>query len=264
MKKRPALACQTARRQLQAFHDGELSLTEQVAVLAHVEGCARCMSTLTELRVIGHSLRVLARRRRADMESVRAGLPSDVVTRLRAEDAVSWRRRVRGMFDDMHWVYPGLAAVSAALVCLVVAVSAFQLATAGSPGSDRNPVPPGARVLLPQPLAPLPPVALDDDAVFTLSGVVTRDGRVANLALLGAKASEPHDAEDEVAIARMMGAMTRTRFRPARVAGLPVAVNMVWVVTGTTVRGDGGGTGGHIHRRGVVLRAPAVARPARS
>ena len=38
-------------------------------------------------------------------------------------------------------------------MCLVVATSAFRVATAGNPGSDLNPVPPDARTLLPQPLA---------------------------------------------------------------------------------------------------------------
>ena len=35
----------------------------------------------------------------------------------------------------------------------------------------------------------------------------------------------------------MLGAMSQARFEPARVAGLPVAVNMVWLVAHTTVRG---------------------------
>jgi hypothetical protein len=35
----------------------------------------------------------------------------------------------------------------------------------------------------------------------------------------------------------MLGAMAQARFEPARVAGLPIAVNMVWLVTHTTVRG---------------------------
>jgi hypothetical protein len=35
----------------------------------------------------------------------------------------------------------------------------------------------------------------------------------------------------------MLGAMSQARFEPARVAGLPIAVNMVWLVAHTTVRG---------------------------
>jgi hypothetical protein len=44
------------------------------------------------------------------------------------------------------------------------------------------------------------------------------------------------------AVQSMLGAMSQARFEPARVAGLigqgmPIAVNMVWLVTHTTVRG---------------------------
>ena len=38
------------------------------------------------------------------------------------------------------------------------------------------------------------------------------------------------------AVENLMGAMSRARFEPARVDGLPVAMNMVWVVEHTTVR----------------------------
>jgi len=35
-----------------------------------------------------------------------------------------------------------------------------------------------------------------------------------------------------------MDAVSRARFEPAQVAGLPVAVNMVWLVARTTVRAN--------------------------
>jgi len=41
------------------------------------------------------------------------------------------------------------------------------------------------------------------------------------------------------AVQTMIGAMSQARFEPARVAGLPIAVNMVWLMTHTTVRGEG-------------------------
>ena len=53
---------------------------------------------------------------------------------------------------------------------------------------------------------------------------------------------------DEVAIVQrfgkreyMLGAVSKVRFEPARISGLPVAVNMVWLVTQTTVHAPKGG-----------------------
>ncbi|MBM3769696.1 MAG: hypothetical protein FJW27_00100 [Acidimicrobiia bacterium] len=45
------------------------------------------------------------------------------------------------------------------------------------------------------------------------------------------------DAEEARGVANLLDAVSRARFEPASVAGLPVAVNMVWMVAHTTVRG---------------------------
>jgi hypothetical protein len=38
------------------------------------------------------------------------------------------------------------------------------------------------------------------------------------------------------AVENLMGAVSRARFEPGRVDGLPAAMNMVWVVEHTTIR----------------------------
>jgi hypothetical protein len=45
------------------------------------------------------------------------------------------------------------------------------------------------------------------------------------------------DAEAAKVVANLLDAVSHARFEPASVAGLPVAVNMVWMVAHTTVRG---------------------------
>ena len=44
------LSCASSRRLLQAFHDGELAIGDQIAVGAHVEWCPRCARALADVR----------------------------------------------------------------------------------------------------------------------------------------------------------------------------------------------------------------------
>ena len=76
-----------------------------------------------------------------------------------------------------------------------------------------------------------------DDAVFALAAVVTREGRVRNLELLTPDTSALPVEERE--ILELLGAASQARFEPARAGGTPVAVNVVWLVAHTTVRGKG-------------------------
>jgi hypothetical protein len=93
-----------------------------------------------------------------------------------------------------------------------------------------------ARVQMPRALdAALSSSSATDDAVFALAAVVTREGTISNLEML--RTSGRPGAVDAKAEGALMDAMSRARFEPAQMAGLPVAVNMVWVVAHTTVRG---------------------------
>jgi hypothetical protein len=77
-----------------------------------------------------------------------------------------------------------------------------------------------------------------DESVFTLSAIVTREGHVVNVEL-----HAPDDAQlkagssEALAMKSLIDAISLARFEPARVSGLPVAVNMVWLIARTTVRG---------------------------
>jgi hypothetical protein len=155
------------------------------------------------------------------------------------------------------------------MVCVVIMLGMMRVATAeepdslaammrmlaspppkvDSPGTNQNPVGLYPDVRMPRALDELffatSSGAGTDDTVFTLTAVVTREGRVANLEMLRASRVGPAravrdatDASDAQRAEDLMGAVSFARFQPANFAGAPVAVNMVWIVAHTTVRGS--------------------------
>jgi hypothetical protein len=257
------LTCGATRRRLHAYHDEELSVGDQIAVGAHLEWCVGCATSFAELRLLRAALRSVAASRPAVTPEQIASLSSAVVSRARAERTASFTVRVHEMFDDMHLVYAGVGAAAATAVCVIIMFAMMRFATHERPDSLAAMV----RILAslsdvehhedtrpPTPIAVdarmLRPRALDDaffaapgkrsgqDALFTLSAVVTREGSIVNLELHPTGATPLAGSREARALEGLRGAVSRARFEPARVAGLPVpaAVNMVWLVAHTTVR----------------------------
>jgi hypothetical protein len=94
-----------------------------------------------------------------------------------------------------------------------------------------------------------PPRAIDggaldslngDEAVYALSAVVTREGRLANYEVLFAERASVrrHDTAVQINdVSSVLNAVSQSRFQPAQaVDGAPVAVNMVWLLARTTVK----------------------------
>ncbi len=241
------LTCRATRRWLQAYHDGELQVSDQISVGAHLDWCDGCTAALAELRLVGEALRLgaLDQHGRQSPDHA-ASFQTAVVSRVKAERDASFLARVRGMFEDMHLVYAGLGAAGAAIVCVVIMLGMMRFATSerpdslaailnllASPGSNENPVTIDGRVLMPRSLDGAFSAAAnraEEDAVFTLAAVVTREGRITNLELLHS------NGDDEALVEGLLDAVSRARFEPALFDGLPVAVNMVWLVAHTTVR----------------------------
>lgn len=235
------LTCAAARHRLQAFHDGELPVGEQISVAAHLEWCDGCVEALSDMRLLGAVLRSAASGRIGLTREEDASLHASIVSRVRAEQTVSLSARVHEALEDMHMVYAGLGAVAATLVFMTIMWGMMRFAIGErSPGSNQNPVVVDARMLLPRALDQTFLTATSgqsDEGAVTLSAVVTREGRIVNLELhSGAGQTPPRDGSEAEALQSLLGAMARARFEPARVAGLPVAVNMVWMVAHTTVR----------------------------
>lgn len=260
------LICAEARPMLQAYHDEELPVSEQIAVHAHLQWCDECAEVLADLRLMRGLLRAGApggHRLDADEQ---VAFQATVVSRARAEETVSWSARFREALDDSRVFYAGVGAAVATLFCVLVLVSMMRFATTESPnslasivhvlaapkvvaadptapGTNANPVIVDARMLMPRTLNQLfmSTASASDEAVFTLSAVVTREGRIANVEWHPASGRTPKAGSREAeAVDTLLSAASQARFEPARVAGLPVAVSMVWLVANTTVRGTKG------------------------
>jgi anti-sigma factor RsiW len=52
--------CVDVRDRLEAFHDGELSIDERIAIQNHLGECGSCSATASELAELGSTLRGLA------------------------------------------------------------------------------------------------------------------------------------------------------------------------------------------------------------
>ena len=258
------LTCAAARRRLHAFHDRELPVSQQIAVESHLEWCGSCAVALAQLDLVRAALRSTARDRAARALDDAAGFSAAVVNRLKAEQDASLSARLQVMFEDMHLVYAGVGAAAATLACLVIILGMVRFAAdarpdslaalvtiLATPGSNQNPVPIDERVLLPRALDgafSTTPSGKDEnaeaDAVFALAAVVTREGRIANLELLHAPDENDGQplADEAKLVEGLLDAVSRARFEPARMDGLPVAVNMVWLVAHTTVRASKDGS----------------------
>ena len=258
------LTCAAARRRLHAYHDEELSIPDQIAVAAHLEWCDPCAEALEEMRELRDLLRGAmpgrtALSRLSDEDAL--NLQATVVSRIKAEERLSFATWVQEAFTDMHFIYAGLSSMAAALVCVAITLGMMRFATneapdspaalvrvLGSPGSNLNPVSVSPRLRMPRALDEpiwVTPAGVDDDAHITLSAVVTREGRIGNLEVLNQNGGRwvPSDKAEARAVEEMIDAVSRVRFEPASIefeptsrAGLPVAVNMVWIFTQTTVR----------------------------
>ena len=245
-----ALSCSAARRRLSAYHDGELSVREQISVRGHLEGCTSCAADAARLGALGDVVRTAALATVTD--DTLSGLRVRVLGRLKAEREQSVAARMGRMFEDLHLAWAALGATVATVACVTVMSGLLRVASLpqrsdsmaavlsalGSPGSNVNPIPPDRRVILPrvypEGLMPVMPVHRNQDVhdgFVSLSAIVTREGTVNNVSVVAS------DADDDQALAGMVSAAMLTRFEPAELAGSPVAVNLVWVLSHTTVKG---------------------------
>ncbi|HTM29817.1 MAG TPA: zf-HC2 domain-containing protein [Vicinamibacterales bacterium] len=264
--------CEDVQERLEEFHDDELTIEQRVAIQSHLQDCVTCSLVAAELADLRHSLREAAWHQ-PDRDAPEAErLPGYVVERLRVEEQFSFESEIKSLFQDMHLVWAALGATAAMLFCLIGSIGVLHAASqerpdslAGlitflaNPGSNENPVRLDARMLAPRTRvddasAPLP--LASGDAVFALSAVVTREGRIQNLELLGDTPLGPQKVRPDVLLAMLQQA-SQVEFEPAKntPTGDPVAVSMVWVLANTTVKG-------RPTDDVIVIRRPPAATPA--
>ena len=251
-----SLACTAVLRQLQAYHDDELHVADQIAVATHVDGCAGCHDALTQIEEIGDLLRAGAPGRVPLPCDDAASFTSSIVNRARVEDDASLLPSIRELFDDRRMVYSAFGGATATLACLVIMLTMMHFAgieRTDSLAGMMNVIKAPTTVAEPIVIRPtvmdarvMMPRALDSyshsesgDSVLALSGVVTSEGRVSNIEINDGFGGVAMASMDAKRLESLVDAAARTRFQPVMKDGSPVSVNMVWFVAHTTVRGTG-------------------------
>ena len=242
------LTCAATRRRLHAYCDEELSVGDQIAVGSHLEWCSECARLQVDVRAVGAALRALMPGRMPLSTEEETSLQAAVINRMKAERTFSLSSQAREMFEDMRLVYAAIGGAAAAVVCVVIMLGMMRFAhilpdsvvASVETSAVFAPAPPvEPRIQMPRPLGQAFSAGFDmtGDSVVMMVAIVTREGTVVDLALLdpGGGRSSRHGSQTK-AVADLLGAVSRARFEPATVDGLPVAMNMVWVVEHTTVR----------------------------
>jgi hypothetical protein len=245
------LSCASTGRLLQAFHDRELPVAQQIAVASHLEWCDRCAAGLAELRSLGAALSALGHGRDALSGEEAAAFNAAVVSRLKAEDNASLLARVRDMFDDIRLVYAGVGAAVCCAVCVVIMLGMMRFATNERPDSLAAIV-----ALVATPLECGPGTGPTDaavcrerwearfrnanesaeqESVFALDAVVThQSGHLADLSRL--RTGRRDSAGQARTIEALLDAVTRSRLEVALPNGAPITASMLWLVEHATVR----------------------------
>jgi len=245
------LSCAAARRRLQAFHDGELDVRDQIAVSAHLEWCDPCAGMLVELGEVRSVLQACGVGRSVLTHEEAAAFNANVVNRLKAEEDAALLTRVRGMFDDMHFVYAGLGAVASALVCVVIVLGMMRFAADERPDSLAAIVnvlatPPDCDAVtdLGETLAcrerwaerfQRANASAGQDAVFTLEALLTRQNRLPNLPMM--RAGRRAATSQLELIEGLLDVVSRSRLDAAQPV-LPATAQVLLLVERATVRAN--------------------------
>ena len=242
-----ALTCAAARRRLDAFHDRELPVPEQIAVSAHLDWCDDCAAIYAGMRTVSAALRAAAPGRVVSSMDDSAWFRMAVVSRVNAERNASMAARIRVAFDDLRLVYVGLSATVAATICLVMMMGMMRFAADSRPDSLAAILDVMATPFECQTTSEVPDAlacrarwverfqraneSAEQDAVFTLDAIVIHDGRVANLAVLRASRRDASGQAEVIEELLDTGSRARSTTQPTELSG-----EMVRMVTTETVR----------------------------
>lgn len=236
------LPCATVQDRLEAFHDGELTIDERVAIQNHLGECVSCALVAGEISAVGSGLRDLADQMVEHDTTVPSRISAHVLERLRVEEQMSMRAQMTDWFSDMHLVWAGLGATMATMICVVGSASVLHAASQerpnsmaraisvlASPGSNDNPLRLNYEMNAPRAVNDAAIEMSEEDAEYALSAVVSREGRVQGVEVINNAPGRGVNA--------MLNEAYRVQFAPATDRGDAVAVSMVWLVANTTVKG---------------------------
>jgi putative zinc finger protein len=245
------LNCAATRRRLNAYHDHELGISEQIAVSSHLEWCDACAEALADMRTVRLALQSVSHARPPLSNEEGAAFAAAVVNQVKAERQTSVATQITSLFEDMHLVYAGLGAAAATALCIVIMLSMMRFATSERPDSLAAMLNVLATPLECEP-GPVDPAAsacherwtgrfqranetAEQDAIFALESVVTRHGRVASLELLRGR-RHAAAAADVKLIEGLLDVVSRSRLDMPQSPGLSDLARMVWWVEHATVR----------------------------
>jgi len=241
------LGCAVVRTRLEAFHDRELAVADEIAVSGHLAWCDRCAAELADLEDLRGALLafVPSRARREPLGGDDDRFTAVVINRAHAEHEASFFARMRELFEDMRPVYAGFGSFGATTVCVLIMLSMMRFATRERPdslaavvsvlaaphecdsGNDFTDVS-GCRARWEARFQRANEDA-EQDAVFTLeAAVVTRGGHLTNHATLHAQRRRGEPA----LIDSMLDAMSRSRVD----GQAPQLPQTIWLVEHATVR----------------------------
>jgi hypothetical protein len=246
-------SCAVTRRRLQAYHDRELAIADEIGVGAHLEWCDGCAAALDDVRAVRETLRGLVPGRLMLSQEEADVFTATVVNRLKAEDEASLFAQMRVMFEDMRLGYAGLGAAAATIVCVVIMLGMMRFATNERPDSLAAIVNVLAIPLECESGSDLTDASAcrarwaerfqranesaEQDAVFSLEAIVTRQGRVSSLAVL--RGASHHTAVGQVQLIEdLLDVVSRSRLDASLPMQRPVVVNMLRLVEHATVRAN--------------------------
>src|SRR5262245_56638518 len=145
--------CVDVRERLEAYHDGELSIGERIAIQGHLGECVTCNLAAEELISLSAGLRDLAAQLSDGDPTEPLQTSARVLERLNVEEQFSIRAQITEWFQDMHLVWAGLGASAATMVCILGSASVLHatsqerpnsmarvISVLASPGSNDNPI----------------------------------------------------------------------------------------------------------------------------
>ena len=248
-----SITCAAAGRRLHAFYDDELSIGEQIAVQAHLGWCRPCADQLVEVQSVGAMLRAGSCGRDVLTRDEAASFTAALLGRKTAEQDASLAAGLQHMFDDLHLVYAGVGATVATALCVIVMFGMMGFAPTEHPDSSPSASLAATLTLLATPGTSVNAIVNDaashargsarfqaasetaqQDVVFWIESVVTRDGRLINLDRLrtnGRKATRDQANQIE----GLLRSVARARIEPGSDDGTADIDGIVWVITSTTV-----------------------------
>lgn len=247
------MTCDYVRSELSAYHDEELPITIRIGISDHLDNCPSCAVEAADVMAIREALRASGRADEVTSMAALGRLQSDILQRIDAEENASVGRRFRQLFDDPRRASATISASVAVSLCMAIWALVMAQGPQGRPGSLRAVMNQSVRlfdIYLPEDSVELPRVDAEavmpaavmntdggEEGVSAFSAVVTQDGDLTDLELLGGHSRGLHmPPATHAQLSALLNAAATARFEPARVAGSPVSLNVVWLVTHRTVR----------------------------